>query len=65
MYARRSGFCTKKVKQRSKKGLISCAKVCKNGLQVGKHGKITKTRLVRSQSAHKALTRINTKKPLQ
>lgn len=36
MYARRSGFCTKRVKQRSKKGLISCAKVCKNGLKVGK-----------------------------
>lgn len=36
MYARRSGFCTKKVKQRSKNGLISCAKVCKNGLKVGK-----------------------------
>lgn len=36
MYARKSGFCTKKVKQRSKKGLISCAKVRKNGLKVGK-----------------------------
>lgn len=36
MYARKSDFCTKKVKQRSKKGLISCAKVRKNGLKVGK-----------------------------
>lgn len=54
MYARKSGFCTKKVKQRSKKGLISCAKVCKNGLKVGKTRKNTNTRLIRSRSAHKA-----------
>lgn len=36
MYARKSGFCTKKVKQRSKKALAECAKVCKNRLKVGK-----------------------------
>lgn len=36
MYARKSGFWHQKVKERSKKALIERAKVCKNGLKVGK-----------------------------
>lgn len=36
MYARKSYFVTKKVKERSKKALAECAKVRKNGLKVGK-----------------------------
>ena len=36
MYARRSGFCHKKVKKRAKEGITERAKVRKNGLKVGK-----------------------------
>lgn len=39
MYARKSGFCHKKVKESSKKGLTDRAKVRKNALQVGKSRK--------------------------
>lgn len=63
MYARRSGFCTKKVKQRSKKGLIERAKLRKNGLKVGKSRKNHKnTPCTLSICAQSTLTRINTKK---
>lgn len=65
MYARKSGFVTKNTKNDDKSYDTERAKVRKNALQVGNHEKTTKTRLIRSQSAHKALTRINTKKPLQ
>ena len=65
MYARKSGFCHKKVKERSKKGLTERAKVRKNGLKVGKLRKNHKNTPYTLSSAHKAHTRINTKKPLQ
>ena len=62
MYARKSGFCHKKVKERSKKGLTDRAKVRKNALQVGKSRKNHKnTPYTLTNCAQKHLTRINTK----
>lgn len=66
MYARKSGFCHKKVKERSKKDLTDRAKVRKNALQVGKSRKNHKnTPYTLSNCAQSTLTRINTKKSLQ
>lgn len=62
MYARKSIFCHKKVKERSKKGLTERAKVRKNVLQVRKSRKNHKNT---PYTLTKHLTRINTKKPLQ
>lgn len=62
MYARKSGFCHKKVKERSKKALTERAKVRKNALQVGKSREKHKNT---PYTLTKHLTRINTKKPLQ
>ena len=56
MYARKSGFCHKKVKERSKKALTERAKVRKNALKVGKSRKKHKytpcTLSICTQSTH-------------
>ena len=62
MYARKSGFCHKKVKEGSKKAFTERAKVCKTALQVGKSRKNHKKHALYALDLRtKHLTRINTK----